>query len=133
MDEFFDDRLRKIGVEFKVLGYSVNGFWYKERHNGRYDHKELFIKNPVRELVNCEMCGLLASRRRIKYRNHIYGWDRLNEKDYSFKSKTLLCTSCWNKAKPIFNAWQSANQLRTLNNKLKKGIYEWQRLQKQAN
>jgi hypothetical protein len=80
------------------------------------------------KIEECEVCKKLGSTKKICDRPDVYGWDLpKREKTEAWTnggkyierySKTILCVSCWNKAKPIIKKENDYNEIRKLLNKL---------------
>lgn len=124
--EFPDDRWARLGVAVKYLAVE-DGFWTL-RKNG--DLKS-FYKNKFTELVQCQLCSKSYSPIKVAERTSCTGWEAEGYKDY-YSSRTVLCTGCWNKVKPIAKAKKLADEQRILNNELKRSIGKWEKSQQQA-
>jgi hypothetical protein len=116
---FMDDRIRHIKPKAR-FAYFEDGF-YETTTKGKL--KGWFHKNPLCFLLHCDLCGKQHGENIIKTRSDVYGWNWAGEKKgWVVPSKNLLCTSCWNKVKPIVKMYDMANDIKYLINMTKKEI-----------
>jgi hypothetical protein len=47
-------------------------------------------------LHTCDLCGKTSTPKKVHERNDVWGWNHTSKYDAT-KSKSLLCTGCWNK------------------------------------
>lgn len=66
----------------------------------------------------CELCGKFGPPRKVCIRDDVYGWNRLGPDDYTTESKSMLCTGCWNKVRPLCRKEEEVRKLRVLINKM---------------
>ena len=127
-------RLDRIGIEYNLLKEEVNGYWINTNKKGNLSWcRAFFNKNPVINLNTCQLCGKVSTPKKVQTRIDCWGWNRENKKDYSFKSKHMLCMSCWNKVKPIVNRKEESEELRLIINRLNRERLKCQKLQKVEN
>ena len=105
-----------------------------------------FIHNPFSKLNLCDLCGKHGTARRVRYRDDVYDWNLMHDYPiYARKGdprlaeyfgqgggKNILCTSCWNKVKPLHKREKEAEELRGLIKTFQKEIKSWQKSQQQA-
>lgn len=56
--------------------------------------------NPVCAIYFCDLCGIVGSKKKVHIRNDVYRWN-CGRKDWAAKSKNLLCTGCWSRARAL--------------------------------
>ena len=74
-------------------------------------------------LNECDVCGYISTPKKVQHRNELWGWNLTDKKDYTTKSKEMLCMSCWNKIRPLVMLERESNEVRTLINKLKREFH----------
>lgn len=117
------DRITRI---YALIGKQVmfdfsacDGFMAKAKGNG---HRWVFHKNPVAELMSCNLCGKVGTAKRVCNRSDVYRWNVENRKDYDTASKHMLCMGCWNKARAIVRKRDDVDGLRIFLNKITRSI-----------
>ena len=87
-----------------------DGFLAKTKGYGK---RWSFHKNPVTTLNTCCACGKIGIPRRIQHRSNVLWWHLERQelkygypKDYSVPDMSMLCMSCWNKARSIVKKQQ---------------------------
>ena len=133
-------------VHYNILREHEDGYWinYNKVLVASWGTAE-FHENPKTPLNVCEVCGKTSTPKKVSQRHDVYLWD----KDISFtksgrmdykkcargiwdNSKTMLCMSCWNKAKAIEKRRDDGNTIADLNMKLQRSIRECQKLNRQG-
>lgn len=101
--------------------YGHEGFWSRLDARG---HRWEYTKNPVTELITCELCGKLSTPKKVHSRSRCWGWnlDRENYGNPDIKEKSVLCCGCWNKVKPIVKRQEEADEMKRILNQFKKEI-----------
>ncbi len=111
------DRLERLGLSGKIIDHE-DGYFYKRKGKG---NRYYWYSNPITILNKCQYCGFISTPKKVHCRNDIYGWDRKSKYDYS-PSKNILCTSCWNKIKPLVKREKESDSIRLFINQIKKEI-----------
>ncbi|HEY8309989.1 MAG TPA: hypothetical protein VIG47_05500, partial [Gemmatimonadaceae bacterium] len=86
--------------------------------DGRRGTRLIDVFNAYSPLYRCQLCGLLASAKRVCCRNDVWSWNFIGDKDYTSPRITDLCVSCWNKVKPISYMKREAAEFLRLSRKL---------------
>ena len=113
---------RVAGRNINVLKEYDWGFLVNTNKKGNLSEKRaLELVNPITMLNECEVCGRLSTPRRVCNRSDVYGWDI--SKANPFKSKTMLCVRCWNRAAKIqyerrlmyHEIWEAESEIKEIN------------------
>lgn len=90
------------------------------RTNGHYGHDNSGLCESC--IHTCDACGTMGTKKTTHYRSDVFAWNWDKQDDYHMRSKDMLCTGCWNKARAIKRKQQQADECRTLLNKLIRSI-----------
>lgn len=106
------------------MSYVRTAYTLRINKNGKAGRRlDSVLYTPLNE---CDLCGLVSTPKRVHNRNDVYGWN-CDDGDYTARSKCLLCTSCWNKVKPLVKAKTEAIEIKKLSAKLKREAAKWQK------
>ena len=139
-EEFITDRWDRIGITYNYLSEDSHGYWVNHNKKGGQSEKSWgtaqYFEYPKTILRECELCGKRSTPKKIQHRD-VAGWDLAvyiycNHKKWK-PSKDMLCMSCRNKVKPIYDARDDAIENKILINKLKREIMKWRKSQTQDN
>ena len=83
--------------------------------------------NECRSIRYCDLCEKEGNAKTIYQRNDVWSWNFDGPKDYTTKSKSCLCMSCWNKVRAVVRRQDKADELQQEINKLNRSIKDERR------
>lgn len=98
----------------QVRGESLGWSEVRYKVDGGRHSRFMWIENPHTKLVQCELCGVWSTPKRVNDRNDLHGWNFSVCKDFNTASKTTLCMSCCNKVRAKVRRENEAKECRKL-------------------
>lgn len=133
------DRLIKDHTTIKAYidddddrGFSIISEHRRLPNHQRGVRHSAYISYPATQLVICQQCKKISTPKKIYDRYDITNWEGHKRGEW-YKSKTVLCTSCWNKVKPISKLTDEIEHNRLTINRAQREIAKWQKSQTQDN
>ena len=107
----------------------IDELYFYKRKDGKQGKLCSRIIGYYTPLFTCELCGKVSTPFKVHEREDVIGWDWGKKGAREQPSKTLLCTGCWNKVKPISKRREEACLNSKLINKAKREVAKCRKLQ----